>query len=71
MEYIVEVNVNGKWYLLCALAVKDEAKAQEQYNAINNGTMLSWGRKQYPTNEFRLTTVPHAEAWWTDDNWMG
>ena len=71
MEYIVEVNVSGKWYLLCPLSAKDEVQAQEQYNAINNGTMLEWGRKEYPTNEFRLATIPHSEAWWTDDNWIG
>lgn len=71
MEYIIEVNVSGKWYLLCPLTTKDEAQAQAQYNAINNGTMLSWARKDYPTNEFRLSTIPHSEAWWTDDNWLG
>lgn len=70
MKYIVEVNAFGKWYLLCALTAKDEAQAQAQYNAINNGTMLEWARKDYPTNEFRLATVSHSEAWWTDDNWM-
>ena len=30
MEYIIEVNVSGKWYLLCPLATKDEAQAQAQ-----------------------------------------
>ena len=71
MEYIIEVNVSGKWYLLCPLTTKDAAQAQAQYNAINNGTMLSWARKDYPTNEFRLTSIPHEDAWWTDDNWLG
>ena len=70
MEYIIEVNISGKWYLLCPLVTKDEAKAQAQYNAINNGTSLKWAREDYPANEFRLATVPHDEAWWTDDNWI-
>lgn len=70
MEYIIEVNVSGKWYLLCPLTTKDEVQAEEQYKAISNGTMLSWARKEYPTNEFRLSTVPHKDAWWTDDNWI-
>ncbi len=71
MEYIVEVNVSGKWYLLCPLTTKDETKAQAQFDAISNGKMLGWARKDYPSNEFRLSTVPHKDAWWTDDNWIG
>ena len=71
MEYIIEVNVSGKWYLLCALATQDATKAQEQFTAINNGTELNWARREYPTNEFRLTSIPHKDAWWTDDNWIG
>lgn len=71
MEYIIEVEIEGEWYLLCPLTTKDETRAKEIYNAINAGTMLEWGREKYPTNEFRLTTVAHESAWWTDDNWAG
>lgn len=71
MEYIIEVNVSGKWYLLCPLTANDETQAQAQFDAINNGKMLNWARKQYPNNEFRLSTIPHEDAWWTDDNWLG
>ena len=70
MEYIIQVNVSGAWFLLCPLSAKDETQAQAQFDAINNGKMLGWARKDYPTNEFRLSTVPHKDAWWTDDNWI-
>ena len=68
MEYIIQVKVSGKWYLLCPLGTTDEAQAQIRFNAINNGDMLKWARKDYPTNEFRLSTT--EDAWWTDENWM-
>ena len=71
MEYIIQVNISDEWFLLCPLTTRDEKQAQIQFDAINNGKMLNWARKEYPNNEFRLSTVHHEDAWWTDDNWLG
>ena len=72
MEYVIQVNTKEYgWCLLCPTYAKTEAEAQNILKLIEAGEAVAWAREEYPTEDFRVATIVHEQAWWTDDNWIG